>query len=242
MSHRGKTHGGDAAALRAVWFASELTWGNNRFEVSGDGVGGAGEDAVRRGLRWVQELTQGRFVHIENGVERAKAKEFRDNGSPHGGCEYLWTSGSDLRCEDAHPDLLCFGAFGPKLKKPLEISGLFCDLAGDGAVDRNARLREVLQYTLVSRRCATYIVFGLQTVDGDDDVEPLKVRPMSGDGAKGAGNDLDVNAAAVEFWEDGFELAVAHEGIATDERDVERLVLVDDAENIFYKSVFFVVG
>jgi hypothetical protein len=85
-------------------------------------------------------------------------------------------------------------------------------------------------------------VFGLQAVDRDDDVETLKVSPMRGNGAKGAGDDLDVNAAAVEFWQDRLELAVADEGVATDEGDVKRLVLVDYAENIFYKGVFLVVG
>ncbi len=148
------------------------------------------------------------------------------------------------RCgrEDAHPDLLCLGAFGPELKKPLEISGLVCDLAGNRAVDRNACLRKVLQYTLVGCRCATYIVFGLQAVDGDDDVEALECRPMSGNGAEGAGDDLDMNAAAVELGQDRFELAIADEGVAADEGDVERLVLVDYAEDVFDQGVFLVVG
>jgi hypothetical protein len=190
----------------------------------------------------MQKLSQCGLVHVEDGIEGAKAKEFCDDGRADRGCEDLRARCSPLWREDTHPDLLCLGALGPELKKPLEISGLLCDLAGDGAVDRNARLREVLQYTLVSCWCATYIVFGLQAVDGDDDVETLKVSPMRGNGAKGAGDNLDVNAAAVEFWQDRLELAVADEGVATDEGDVKRLVLVDYAENIFYKGVFLVVG
>ena len=46
MSYCGKTHGGDAAALGAVWFTTKLTWGDDCLEVGGDGVGGASEDAV----------------------------------------------------------------------------------------------------------------------------------------------------------------------------------------------------
>ena len=181
-------------------------------------------------------------MHVEDGIEGAKAKKFCDDGRADRGREDLRACCSSLWREDAHPDLLCLGALGPELKKPLEISGLVCDLAGDGAVDRNARLRKVLQYTLVSCWCATYIVFGLQTVDGDDDVEALERRPMSGNGTEGAGDDLGVNAAAVEFGQDGFELAVADEGVAADEGDVERLVLVDYAENVFYQGIFLIVG
>jgi hypothetical protein len=181
-------------------------------------------------------------VHVEDGIERAKPKEFCDDGRSDGGREDLRAGCSSLWCEDAHPDLLCFGSFGPELKKPLEIPGLVCNLAGDGAVDRNARLRKVLQYTLVGRRCATYIVFGLQAVDGDDNVEALKCCPMSGDGAEGAGDNLGMNAATVKFGEDRFELAIADEGIAADEGYVERLVLVDYAEDVFDQGVLLVVG
>jgi hypothetical protein len=180
-------------------------------------------------------------VHVEDGIEGAKAKEFCDDGCAEGGCEYLGARCSTLWGEDAHPDLSCLGAFGPELKKPLEISGLVCDLAGDGAVDRNARLREVLQYTLVGCRCATYIVFGLQAVDRDDDIEAFKVCPMSGDGSEGAGDDLDVNVAAVELGQDRFEFPVADERVAADEGDVKRLMLVDYAENVFDEGVFLVV-
>jgi hypothetical protein len=144
--------------------------------------------------------------------------------------------------EEAYPDPLRLWAFGPKLQKPLEISGLVSDLAGDGAVDRNARLRKVLQYTLVGCRCATYIVFGLQTVDGDDDVEAFKCCPVSGDGPEGAGDDLNVNVAVVEFGKNCFELTVADEGVAANKGDVERLMLVDYAEDVSDQSVVLVVG
>ena len=146
-----------------------------------------------------------------------------------------------LRCKDAHPDLLGFGPLGPELKEPLEIAGLIRNLAGDGAVDRNGRLRKILQYTPVRRRCAANIVFGLQTVYGDYDVEALEVGPVSGNGAEGAGDDLDVNATVVELGQDGFEFAIPDEGVAADERDVERSMLVDYSEDVFDESVLFVI-
>jgi len=180
-------------------------------------------------------------VHVEDGVERAETKEFRDDRCAHSGSENFSAYCALLGRKDAHPDFIGFGARGPELKETLEIAGLVCNLAGDGAVDRNGRLRKILQYTLVSRRCAANIVFGLQAVDGNYDVEALEVGPVSGNGAEGAGDDLDVNAAVVELGQDGFEFAIPDEGVAADERDVERSMLVDYSKDVFDESVLFVI-
>lgn len=180
-------------------------------------------------------------MHVEDGVERAETKELRDDRCAHYGSENLRACCALLGRKDAHPDLIGFGALSPELKETLEIAGLVCNLAGDGAVNRNGRLRKILQYTLVSRRCAANIVFGLQAVDGNYDVEALEVGPVSGNGAEGAGDDLGMNAAAVELGQDGFEFAIPDEGVAADERYVERLMLVDYAEDVFDERVFFVV-
>ena len=168
----------------------------------------------------MQKLSQCGLVHVEDGVERAETKEFRDDRCAHSGSENFSAYCALLGRKDAHPDLIGFGALGPELKKPLEISGLVGDLAGNRAVDRNARLRKVLQYTLVGRRCATFIVFGLQPVDRDNYIEAFVVRPVSRNWTEGAGNDLGVDAATVELGQDGLELAVADEWVAAYQRDV----------------------
>src|SRR5882757_2908699 len=142
----GKTHGCDAAALRAVRIAAELAGGDDGFEVGGDGVGGAGEDAVCGRLGWIQKLSKGGFVHVEDGIQGLEAKQFRDDCRTDGGGENLRSLCPLLRGEDAHPDLLDFGSLAPELEKLLKIAGSVCDLSGDGAVDRNSRLRKVLQY------------------------------------------------------------------------------------------------
>jgi len=108
-------------------------------------------------------------------------------------------------------------------------------------VDRNGRLRKILQYTPVSRRCAANIVFGLQPVYGDYDVEAFEVGPVRGNRAEGAGDDLGMNAATVELGQDGFKFAISDEGVTADEGDMERFMLVDYAENIFDECVFFIV-
>ena len=77
-------------------------------------------------------------------------------------------------------------------------------------------------------------MFRLEAVDGDDDIEALEVRPMSGNGAEGAGDNLDVNAPLIKHWQDGFQFPIADQGIAADKGDMEGLMLVDDTEHVFY--------
>jgi hypothetical protein len=84
-------------------------------------------------------------------------------------------------------------------------------------------------------------MLGLEAVYGDYDVEELEVCPVSGNGAEGAGDDLNVNAAAIELGQDGFEFPVADEGIAADEGDVEGLMLVDYTKYVPDQSVILVV-
>ncbi len=74
----GKAHGGDAAALRAVWITAELTGGDDGFEIGGDGMSGPGEDAVCRGLGRVQEFLQRGFVHVEDGIEGGSLQNWRN--------------------------------------------------------------------------------------------------------------------------------------------------------------------
>ena len=65
---------------------------------------------------------------------------------------------------------------------------------------------------------------------------------MCGNGAEGAGDDLGMDAAPVEFGQDGFELAVTDEGVSTYEGDVEGLVLINYPEDVFDEGVFLIVG
>ncbi|MCU1222872.1 MAG: hypothetical protein JWQ42_965 [Edaphobacter sp.] len=77
-------------------------------------------------------------------------------------------------------------------------------------------------------------MFRLETIDGDDDIEELEVRPVSGNGTEGAGDNLDVDASPIKLWQEGFELPIADQGIAADEGDVQGLVLVDYTKHVFY--------
>src|ERR1700730_3203579 len=106
MPYRGQSHRGDAAALRAVRISSELAGGDPGLQICGDGVGGAGEDAVVRALWGREQLAEGGVVHVEDGIGEAKTEEvFDDQGALLGGQD-LRAGGSALGREEAEPDLV----------------------------------------------------------------------------------------------------------------------------------------
>jgi len=77
-------------------------------------------------------------------------------------------------------------------------------------------------------------MFRLEAVDGDDDIEALEARPMSGNGAEGACDNLDVNASLIKRWQESFKFPITNQGIAAHQGKMEGLMLVDDTEHVFY--------
>src|SRR5271165_2535557 len=64
-----QTHAGEAAALRTVRSAAELTWRDPRLQVRRNGERGAGKDAIFRRRRRVTELVNRAFVHVDQGIQ-----------------------------------------------------------------------------------------------------------------------------------------------------------------------------
>lgn len=205
-------------------------------------MGSSSKYTVRGGLRWAEEFPDRRLVHVEDGIEGAKAQEFRDDSGAESRRKNLRSCGSYLWGEDAHPDFFCLGLACPETEKVLEVARTLCDLAGDGAVDGDGGVCDVPEDAIVGGRGATEIVLGLEAVDGDHYVEALDVRPMGRNGAEGAGDDLNVDATAFKRWEDDFEFAMANQWISADEGDVEWLQFVDRLKDISDEFVVFVVG
>jgi hypothetical protein len=232
MTDCSESHGGHATALRAVRLAAELAGGDDGLEIGGDGVSGAGEDAVLWGSGRVEELADGGLVHVEDGIEGPQAEEFGDDLGTDGGREDLRAGGALLGSEDAHPDLAGFRAVAPEAEELFEVAGPAGDLSGDGAVDGDFGLSEVFEDALVGCGGAAEVVFGLEAVDRDDDIQAFEAGPVSGNGTEGAGDDLEMDAAAVDLGEQSFEFAEAHEGIAADERDVEGAMFVDEFKDV----------
>jgi hypothetical protein len=181
-------------------------------------------------------------VHVEDWIKRAKAEKFRDDSGTESRRKNLRSRGSYLWGEDAHPDLFGLRLCAPETEKVLEVTGPSGDLAGDGAVDGDADVCDVLEDAIVGGGSATDIVLGLEAVDGDDYVEALEVLPMGRDGAEGAGYNLSVDAAVFEFGEDCFQFTKANERISADEGDVEGLKFVDSLEDVSDEFVVLIVG
>lgn len=65
---------------------------------------------------------------------------------------------------------------------------------------------------------------------------------MFGNGAEGAGHNLDVNAAAVKLGQQRLQFAVADQRVSSDEGEMKRTVLIHQVENAFYQRVTFEIG
>src|SRR5260370_14642651 len=169
-----EAHGGNAAALGAVRAATELAGGDDGLEIGGDGVSGAGEDAVLGGSGRVEELADGGLVHVEDGIEGPQAEEFGDDRGTDGGSEDLGPGGALLGREDAHPDLAGFGAVGPEAEELFEVAGPAGDLSRDGAVDGDSGLSDVFEDALVGCGGAAEVVFGLEAVTQHTNIQPFE--------------------------------------------------------------------
>ena len=134
-----------------------------------------------------------------------------------------------------------WGLFAPEAQEFLKIAGTAGDLAGDGAVEGNAGIGDVFQDFLVGGRRATNVVLGLQTVDGDDDVQALELLPMGRNDAECAGDDLDVDSTALEFGDDELQLAMADQWVASDKGDMERLEFVYYLEDVAHQLAVLVI-
>jgi hypothetical protein len=190
----------------------------------------------------MEEFTDEGLVHIENRIKRPEAQEFFYDWGAQGRRENLGSGCADLGGEEAHPDFVDLRLLAPEAKELLEIAWAAGDLAGDGAVDRDAGVGYVLQDSFVGGGGSTEIVFGLQAVDGDYDVEALELLPVRWDDAEGTGDYLDVNSATVKLGDDEFELAMPDQGVASDEGDMKRPVLIDNLEDVANQLIVLVVG
>ena len=127
--------------------------------------------------------------------------------------------------------LLISGRWRPEGQELVEVAGARGDLRCNGRVDRDARAGDVLKDAFIGGRFAALVVLRLQAVDGDDHVELPPPGPLGRDDTERAGDHLGMDAAAVELRQDLLKLAVANQGVAADQRNMERTVPVDKGEN-----------
>jgi hypothetical protein len=73
-------------------------------------------------LRGSEKFLDQGLMHVEDGIERTKAEELRDDSGAESRRENLWPCGTYLWSEDAHPDFFSGGLFGPETKEVLEVA------------------------------------------------------------------------------------------------------------------------
>ena len=176
------------------------------------------------------KFAEDRLGHLELGIFLPQLTQVGEDQGALLGVKGFGVAGSSLRGEKAEPDFVDLLPRCPEIKELVEIAGAAGDLRGEGAVDRDASVLDVGEDAFVGSGFSANVVFGLEAIDGDDHVEFAPTLPVFGDDAESAGNDLRMDVAAIEFREELLKLAVANEGIAADEGEVERPVLVDDGE------------
>jgi hypothetical protein len=138
-----------------------------------------------------------------------------------GGTQDFWELIADLRSKKTEPHFLDFPARSPEFQKFFQIAGALHHVRGDGAVDGDTLIGDIFQDALVGGGCAPKVMFGLQTVDGDHDVQALEMSPVRMHFAESAGDDLDMSAARNNLRDQSFELAITDERVAADDGEVQ---------------------
>jgi hypothetical protein len=109
-------------------------------------------------------------------------------------------------------------------------------------VDGDVLAFDVFEDPLIGGGGAADVVIGLEAINGDDYGEVFEIRPIRGDGAEGAGDELDMDTALEEEGDHGFDFAVADERVAADEGEVEGLESIDDFEDAIDEGLALTVS
>src|SRR6185312_6978918 len=226
-----ETHGGDTAATGTVGVAAELAGGNGGAQVGGVDGGRTGEYAafgrLGRRLQGLDEAAR----HVEPGIKLTQTEELSDDLIAFPGGGNLGQLVAALGSEDAHPDLLDVGVDRPELQELLQVAGAADHGGGDGAVDDDLVAGDVLVDALVGGGSAAHIVFGLQAVNGNHQLEVGQADPGLREDAEGAGDHLHERSHGQQAGDDDLHFAIADQGIAADDGNVERAMLADQADH-----------
>lgn len=226
-----------AAALRAVRRAAEDAGFDAAFEVGGIigghfceqaivGIFGRAEQSFAHPFR--EEKFWKLFVH-DGQLAREDFAVFRQ--------EFLRALFSDLRCVDADPNAIHFGASAPERDVLLEIARAFEHRTRDYPVNVDFTAFDIFQDAFVGGGLtADVVVFG-KAVDRDGDADARKFHPLDRDGNHGASDHERKNIHAAEYRKNAAEFFVADERLAADERNVNRFVLADEIDDAVDESV-----
>lgn len=183
----------------------------------------------------MEEFLELAFRHVELGIAGAQIEQFADGSLTLFAGEAFGRVLALLRSENTHPYFLGVFVCRPEMQEAFEISRLAHHGRGDGAVDSDVMSADVGEDSIVGGGSAANVVLGRKAVDAYGNGEASIRGPAFWQGTESAGDNLHMKVALEKPGEQGFELAIAHERISADEREMKRLILVDDAEDAFDK-------
>jgi hypothetical protein len=231
-----------AAALGAVGGSAKLTRRDDPLQIGGNRLGGAREETILRSTRRPAKDFNHTIGQLEFGKVVSQMKEFIQNAQPHVTGQYLAAGFPLLGRKDAEPDAPNGGTGTPKIKELAEVSRTLRHLAGNGAVYGDFVSLDMLEDAVVCRRFSPFVMFRLQAVDRDTEIEIPYTSPLGRNRADRARNDLCGDPALLECREQGRYFPESHQRFAAHERNVQRLVLVNQPKNPVYEFVPFEVG
>src|SRR5262245_54109636 len=101
---------------------------------------------------------------------------------------------------------------------------------------------DVLQDPIVGRGRAANIVLRLQPIDRHDNRQAIDGAELRWNLADSARHELNVDAARRQDRQQRLKFAIAHEGFAADDRQVERLEAIDDTEHAVDERLAFEIA
>ena len=138
---------------------------------------------------------------------------------------------ADLRCIDADPDAIHFGARAPESDVFFEVARALHHRPRDHPVDVDFAAFDIFENAFVGGGLAADVVVLGQPVNRDGHADARQLHPLRRDGNHGAGDDERENIHAAQRGKDAAEFAVADERFAADKRNVNRLVLAHETQH-----------
>lgn len=171
------------------------------------------------------------FRHVELGILFSQLRHIGDGLGAFGGRKDFGKVIADLWSEHTEPHFFDFRARCPELQKVAKVAGAFHHLACHRAVDGDFLSSDIFQNAIVGGGSAASVVFRLQAVNGNDDVEARQGGPSGVQGAKSAGDDLHVDSTCEQLRNERFEFAITNQRIAADQRQMQGLEAINNFED-----------
>lgn len=151
--------------------------------------------------------------------------------------EHFPTLFADLRGVEAHPQSVNLWAAAPERHVFFEVARARKHLVRDGPVNVDLAAFDVFEDALVGGGLAANVVMLWETVNGDGNAETWDLHPFGRDGDDSAGDNEREDVERAEGGENTTELAMADQGFAAHQGNVDRLVFANESQDTIDKRV-----